>query len=184
MPHVALFHGYAEVPEAIWFPYIKQALEPLGHRVLYQILPKPREPHLQAWLEASTPLTSVWNKRTIVVGHSLGGLLALRLLERPDTPAVHAVITVGSPFAIVRTRCKSLCEFLAGGLNAELLRHKADRFLVVHAEDDRVVPISHARRYADALHGELRRSKDGGHFMDHEAPFVLRVIREVLADFV
>jgi hypothetical protein len=181
MPEVVLFHGYAETPDGIWFPYIKEELESRGCRVTYPKLPDPMMPDITAWLNAALPLTVGWDASTIVVGHSLGGLLAMRLLETPPVPAVHALITIGTPFSKLHGY-EWMTPFLQRRSPIERLRRQAARFLVVQARDDGIVSPKHARRHVKTLGGELRLVSQGGHFIEIEAPEVLEVINEVLLD--
>jgi hypothetical protein len=179
MPKVVLYHGYGETPTTIWFPYIKEALEPRGCSAIYHKLPHPMTPTYAEWMAAALPRTDVWDEQTIVIGHSIGGVLALRLLECPQTPAVRALITVGSPIAWLEGY-DFMGAFIEGGWRTRPLRRKAERFIIVHALDDEIVSLKHAESFTRMLHGELNVVPQGGHFTDIEAPAVLETIERLL----
>lgn len=183
MPDIVLFHGYAETPDAIWFPHVRETFEPLGCRVHYETLPNPLAPDYRAWLAAALPLTQTWGSDTVIVGHSLGGTFAMRLLEQPSVRPVRALITVGSPITVLHGFFW-MRPFVDEVGRDGRLRRQAARRLIMHAVDDPIVPASHAPIFARLLRAELRLLPSGGHFLEIEEPVVIEAIREVLGDSI
>jgi predicted alpha/beta hydrolase family esterase len=84
---VIVLHGAHGGPDTNWFSWLHAALNAEGIEVLRPRFPTPQGQSLEAWLNtydlavASLPLVP-----TILVGHSLGAALALRLVERAVEP--------------------------------------------------------------------------------------------------
>jgi len=105
---------------------------------------------------------------TVLVGHSLGGVNVLRLLEQHDTEAL-------GPYAgavLVATPARSLGyaeieEFFDGGFDTARIRRAARQLRVLIAADDPVLgpdPVAHAREHVEAFGATVTLTPTGGHF--------------------
>jgi predicted alpha/beta hydrolase family esterase len=82
---VVIFHGYgATAREDLWYYRVAEDLRAEGMEVDLPQLPSPKDPRLEAWLETAHGLLSSLDSSegVLVVGHSLGGTLILKLLEQ------------------------------------------------------------------------------------------------------
>lgn len=179
---IILIHGYKASPQFGWFPWIERELRALGFDVFIPELPNPEEPDRDVWNEtlvkACTPLT----ENDIIVGHSLGGAAALRMLEAAEARSTpHALVLVSTPWMIKDDRFRG---FFFSELDFEVLMWRASKFVVIHAVDDTVIPVEHGRRYAAALHGVLVTPEIGGHFQGTEYPEILKEIVRVANETV
>ncbi|OQA51961.1 MAG: Leucine--tRNA ligase [candidate division WS2 bacterium ADurb.Bin280] len=76
-----LIPGYNENSKSAFFPKLKNELESLGHSVFLSDLPdyqNPKEEEQVDFLMKNVTL----DENTIVIGHSLGGIVAMKLLEK------------------------------------------------------------------------------------------------------
>ena len=84
---VIVLHGAHGAPDTNWFPWLHGTLDAEGIEVLRPRFPTPEGQSLEAWLDtydrAVEPLAP---SPTILVGHSLGAALALRVVERAVAP--------------------------------------------------------------------------------------------------
>ena len=96
MPNIFIFHGTAGYPEENWFPWMKEKLEKKGCKVTVPQFPTPEGQSLEAWLKVFKPYYDKVNENTIIIGHSLGGIFLLKLLEQIEKPIKLAVL-VGTP---------------------------------------------------------------------------------------
>ena len=97
MKHYLIIHGAYGHPQENWFPWLASALAHHG-QVHVPTFPTPEGQNLDAWLKiAETTLQGVSPQNTILIGHSVGAVVALRMTEITDQPykAVFAVC----PFA-------------------------------------------------------------------------------------
>lgn len=76
-----ILHGYTEHNDTEFFPWLKNQLEHLGYKVQLPELPDTDMPSERKQVEYVTK-NIVFNERTILIGHSLGGAIAMRVLEK------------------------------------------------------------------------------------------------------
>lgn len=77
-----IVHGYGFTPQDAWYQQAKTALEAAGFTVEVPALPNPTNPSFEAWMEVLVPLVASLGKDDVLVGHSLGGLMALHAWQR------------------------------------------------------------------------------------------------------
>ena len=84
---VIVLHGAHGGPDTNWFPWLHAALNAEGIEVLRPQFPTPEGQSLKAWVNAyDLAVKPLPLAPTILVGHSLGAALALRLVERAVEP--------------------------------------------------------------------------------------------------
>jgi predicted alpha/beta hydrolase family esterase len=86
MSTIVVSHMLASSSTEFWYPYLRAEFDAEGHHTLIPDLPDPQSPEPEAWLktlaEAADPRAAA---DTVLVGHSLGGVNVLRLLQQHDT---------------------------------------------------------------------------------------------------
>ncbi len=89
-----LLHGYTGSPEANFFPWLRKELENTGAKVYCPVLPNTDDPIVMNQVEAV--LKDIpFNENTILIGHSLGGVVALKILEKLSKPIKNTIL-IGS----------------------------------------------------------------------------------------
>lgn len=174
---LVLLHGYAESPSKVWLPWLHKQAEALGLSVEAPELPNPLRPTYGSWMRSVRRSAERWDRWTIVVGHSLGGVLALRALDQADTK-VRAVVTVSTPFAATVT-VKELIGFFDHSIDWRKLRRRAKRFVTIHSKNDPLVPYDHARRYQEILGSRVVLTAKDSHFIGKRAPAVWGEIKRI-----
>ena len=86
---VIVFHGWGSNSKDNWFPWLKAELEKTGINVIVPDLPNTNNPKLSEWMNSSEKLKITPDD--ILVGHSLGSVLILRLLERYKVKSAYLV---------------------------------------------------------------------------------------------
>ena len=107
MKNVFIFHGTEGYPEENWFPWLKQELEKLDYQVYVPHFPSPPKipAKISEWFDVLKEYEKYINKDTILIGHSLGGIFNLRLLEKLEYP-VKAGIFI--PSVLINTMKKQI----------------------------------------------------------------------------
>jgi predicted alpha/beta hydrolase family esterase len=126
-------------------------------------LPRPENPDPALWQEAiARAVRAVPDEPWAIVGHSLGGSEALRFLCHRVPSLLQCVITVSAP---CWDRAEPGWDEPGFVLPPTAGRALADvDIVVVHAEDDDVVPPVHAHRLAERLpSAHLLLLPSGGH---------------------
>lgn len=94
MKNAIILHGTSCNPDSFWQPSIKKFLERKGYDVWVPALPDADTPDLKKWLPAVLN-NGMFNKNTIIMGHSAGGPLVLSVLENINTQIHKAVLVAG-----------------------------------------------------------------------------------------
>src|SRR3989338_2284809 len=169
-----LLHGREGSSADDFFPWLRAEIEAQGYEVEIPDLPCTNEPNdiEQAdFVEKHCTL----DERTVIIGHSFGGVVALRLLERGHS--VRRVVLVSTPLSgafldgKVRT---SVTAALRRGFNFAAIRKNAHSFIVLPDARDQVVPASDGVNYAKEL-GAMYMSGAANeyHFTSKKEPDVL-----------
>lgn len=159
-----IFHGTAGYPEENWFPWMKAKLEENELKVFVPQFPTPQGQSLAAWLEVMHPLMDQINSDTILIGHSLGGVFTLKLLERFSVPIKLAVL-VGTPIG-VRPILNYDRDASFSGFDFDWQKIKASskNFLVYQSDNDPYVGLENGKQLANYLGVELTFIPNAGHF--------------------
>lgn len=171
---IVLLHGYNANPGMNFHPWLKTELEKLGHEVVQPTLLLSDEPNPIECIKQLEEEVGVVNPETIVLGHSLGGVVALRWLEAAEalgTP--RSVILVGAPW---RVRSPKIRSFFMTEFDFDTVMWKSQEFTVVHDKQDSAVPFDHAEKYTKVLGAELIATEGNGHYMDEKYPILLETI--------
>lgn len=83
MKKALILHAWFSKPETDFYPWLKGELEKKGYEVLVPEIPtfETKAPELETAIKAVLDLNYL-DEETIVIGHSLGTLLTMRLAER------------------------------------------------------------------------------------------------------
>lgn len=192
MSTIVVSHGFQAREDSVWFPYFQAELQAAGHRVVIPNLPDPGAPDPSAWRRALAHAAAQAGPAgdTVLVGHSIGGVNVLRLLEEHDT-------TAAGPFAAAvlvsaashEVGYEQLAGFFEGPFDWEQIRAAANRFGVLAAIDDPVNipdPIEHVGELVRGLAATAVVLPTGGHLGAHhddhiELPEAVRLTLDCLA---
>ena len=159
-----IFHGTAGFPGENWFLWLKQKLEVKGLEVFVPQFPTPEGQSFRAWLDVLEPLMNKINSETILVGHSLGGIFTLKLLEQLNQPIKLAVL-VGTPIGIQPIKNFEQDKSFAGfDFDWNRIKSNAKRFIVYHSDNDPYVGLENGKELAKHLGVELSFIPNAGHF--------------------
>ncbi|WP_197086825.1 alpha/beta fold hydrolase [Bradyrhizobium sp. LTSPM299] len=161
-----VLHGAHGGPDTNWFPWLHAALNAEGIEVLRPQFPTPEGQSLEAWLNAyDLAVSSLSLAPTILVGHSLGAALALRLVERAVEP--FDGLFLAAPFigALGLPDYDTINQsFFAGSFNwAGIRERKGSACRCWAGDNDPYVPLSRSQDVADCLKAPLEIVPGGGH---------------------
>jgi predicted alpha/beta hydrolase family esterase len=190
MSTIVVSHGYGASHDSVWFPYLRTALESQGHRVEIPQLPDSDAPRLRPWRSAlAERVAKGIPEDTVLVGHSIGGVNVLRLLENHDVGrdgAFAGAVLVST--ASHEVGYEALAEFFAEPFDWHRIRRAAQRFRVLAAADDPVNvpdPIDHVKDLVIGLGATAVITASGAHFGatpdDHiDLPEAVRLVLDCL----
>lgn len=166
MKNAFIFHGTEGYPEKNWFPWLKQKLEKKGYRVYVPHFPSPPKipAKISQWLDVFEGYKQHINSDSILIGHSLGGIFALRVLEKLQHP-VTAAVFVGTPIGVLPILNYDRDNSFSGfSFDWRSISKKAGTFLVFQSDDDPYVSFGNGEELAKNLNVTLQFVPNAGHF--------------------
>lgn len=165
---VTILHGAHGSPDTNWFPWLHAELERSGIEVVRPRFPTPQGQSLHAWLETydRTVAPSV-PARTVLVGHSLGATMALRLVERTPEPVAGLFLAAGFIGALGLPDYDTInASFFAEPFDWKAIGERKGRACCWAGDDDPYVPLPRSQELADRLEAPLQLIPGGGHLND------------------
>ncbi len=179
-----IIHGYGGTNQGNWFPWLKTELEKLNWDVDAPNLPNTDEPKLTGQLSA---LLDVWNlqespkQKRVIIGHSLGGSLALRMLEQNWKNPIDLAIIVASTSQ--DSHPEEIKNYFTTPLNFEKIKKNCKKFILIFSDNDPYISAEIGPYYQHQLgeNAELFMIHNAGHFMKRdgyeEFPMLLEKVK-------
>ncbi len=169
MKNVLILHGAGNNSSGNWFPWLKDELEKRGFAVWVPDLPNADRPSKKLWLQTVFN-NKQWNfsDQTIIVGHSAGATLILRILEKLPTNIVIAKsILVAGPVerGTKKEYFKYKEDFVRDPFQWEKIKKSSRKFYLFYSASDMYeCGIDQGRIIHQHVGGELIFKPDEGHF--------------------
>ena len=161
-----IFHGTAGHPQENWFPWLKDKLEKAEYQVFVPQFPSPPgvAAKISEWFDVLKNYEDKINQDTILVGHSLGGVFTLRVLERLKHP-VRLACMVGAPIGMQPILNYDRDQSFSGfDFDWQAIKKNAKHLIVFHSDDDPYVSLDNGKELAKNLGVELSFVPHAGHF--------------------
>lgn len=165
---VFIIHGYTASPEANWFPWLAARLEEQGIEALVLTLPEPHAPVPATWDAYLARSIGEADDNTILVGHSLGCIAALRYLHQQTATHHFGGLLLVSGFDEPLDTLPELTPFVTQPLPLAELRARLHHCALIASGNDTIVPQPYSARLAQRLRAPLHLIEQGGHFLDRE----------------
>lgn len=169
------------MPEDAWWPWLKQELGKMGHKVLVQQFPvdhwskvdnlKPEEyqpsADLNSWMDKFEEIKADFlaDKDKMVVGHSLGPLFLLHLLEKYQFTINNAVLV--APFFEIHGKSAIVEKFNEPFYKTDFDFAKIRRLMpdstVIYSDNDPYVDNAKSLDFAKKLHSQTIKVHGLGH---------------------
>lgn len=170
MRTIFVVHGSYGYPGENWFPWLKEELEKLGHRVILPQFPIPKTQdiaygghQLSAWIDKFDEYKKFISNKTVLVAHSRGCIFTYRILER-QIP-LHATFLV-APWITYRWYPKVwtiIDSFHKDPFDWEKMKNGAKHIEVFQSTNDEI-PIEEGNEVAKKLGAKFILVKNAGHF--------------------
>src|SRR3989344_3246460 len=139
MKNALILHGAGNNSQGNWFPWLKGELEKKGYKVLSPDLPNADIPKLEDWLEAVNKTEFEFNEESVLIGHSSGATLILRILENlPENTSVRTAILVAAPLdkGSIPQIFKLKESVTKDPFNFEKIKKSAQKFYLIYSDND------------------------------------------------
>lgn len=162
-PLALIIHGWNDDPTLGWMGWLTKRLERVGYQVVAPHLLTEARPLLETWTQQLLPYASQLDDRSIIISHSLGTFLTLRLLESlPKDVCTRAVFFVSGFYDAPDARASHWFE---PEPDWSVIREKTQESVCIYSDDDRIVTPDRTRRLAHKLGAELVCFPGNGHFL-------------------
>jgi predicted alpha/beta hydrolase family esterase len=181
MKDVLFVQGAGEGVHADWDIHLVESLRhALGPRynVRYPRMPNEADPTMATWRPVLEHEIAALRPGGIIVGHSVGGTIAIHVLaDAASMAALDAIVLIAAPF------------IGEGGWTSEEIAPRADLAVrlpvavpvfLYHGEADAIVPVAHVERYAATIpHAHVRRLVGRDHQLNDNLSEVASDIRDL-----
>jgi len=187
MKNALILHGAGNDSQGNWFPWLKSKLEEKGWKVWAPDLPNTDRPNQKDWLDVIFS-NEHWQftDESIMIGHSAGATLILRILERlPKETQIHRAILVAG--TVERGTKPEYFQYkedmVKRPFNWKKIKRSCEKFYFIHSMND---PYQCGADQGEIMHkklgGELIIQPDQGHFNLERSPKYKRfsLILEIL----
>jgi predicted alpha/beta hydrolase family esterase len=181
-PRIIVAHGYNAAPDRHWFPWLTEQFAPGVVRV--PALPNSTAPSLEPWVDTLSAAVGTVDDETILIGHSLGSVTTLRVLERMPRPWRLRGLILVAGFVSALPNLPKLNEFTSPPIDLRALAENIEHRAVLGSDNDTTVAPPFTAELAQELDAPLTIVPGGGHFVDrlgcYSIPELLPVVNGML----
>jgi len=175
MKNALILHGAGNNHTGNWFPWLKHELSDNNYDVWVPDLPNSEKPNREAWLKTIYGNKKwIFTNKSIIVGHSAGATLILRILETlPIETIIHKAVLVAGP-ATIGTNPKIFPykeSLVKGSFNWDKIKKSCQKFYFFCSDNDQYqCDVSQSKIFQKHLGGELLFRKGEAHFNLEKGP--------------
>lgn len=180
-----LIHGYKGGAEKNFFPWLKNELKKRGYEVFCPNLPNPFQPKISEQINYILNNFEI-DENTVLVGHSLGCAVILKLLENFKRKVKKVVLV--APSLRFKFKDKKSRPFLKKAFGWQLdlakIKDKTDNFVILADLKDHIIFIEDTREIANHLGAKnVEVVARKAHFCSKQEPHILKETLEFLKVF-
>lgn len=181
---VVILHGYGATPRDHWFPWTQLELSDDGIDVVTPRLPDAESPKVGKWIEAARTAIGHPDSRTVLIGHSLGTITALKALDGLSGGWNLAGLILVAGFDRPLPHYPELDDFTRSAIDYRSLVTKIPSRHVLVSSTDQDVPAFYGREVSGRLSATLHTIPNAGHFLASDGftrlPLVAELARSAL----
>lgn len=179
MKEVYIIHGWTGWPGEGWFPWLKQKLASKGIKVTIPTMTPDIMPELDSWLKILNKIIKSPTNNMVLVGHSLGCPAILNYLNQGSIRHKFKAIVLVASF-VRDIGIEEIKDFIDQKLDWDRIKKKVDRIIVVHSQDDKVVPVMEGKYITKKLDAEMIAVDNYQHFSGGEGVTEVKPVLEAI----
>lgn len=153
-------NGGSNVEADHWYAWARDEFKKLGFEIIAENMPDPVIAHKNIWLPHIKNVLKV-DENTIIIGHSSGGVAALRYLEHEK---LLGAIVIGVNHTDLGYEEEKESGYYNDPWQWEKIKHNAQWIVQFSSLDDPYISIEEPRFINKELHSEYHEFVDKGHF--------------------
>lgn len=179
---VFIIHGWQGNPRDAWKTWLKDELEQRKYHVVAPSLPGADNPRLADWLAKMHKTIGKPDKRTFLVGHSLGCPAILRYIESlPDDAKIGGCVLVAGFMEDMKV--PELREFVAKEFNVSKIRKICKKIVAISSDNDPFITNVQTKNMVDMLKAKFILERRKRHLDEddevYQLPSALNAILEM-----
>jgi leucyl-tRNA synthetase len=171
-----LLHGFRGSSQGVFFPWLKKELEKAGHECFVPDLPNAELPTEKEQVEFVLKNIK-FDENTILFGHSLGSVVAMKVLEKLPIKIAGLVLAGGFVDTKFRDKKRPFNDTFSWQFDFEKIRSQAGFIKIVSDLNDPAIPVMQGQILQQKLDGELIETiAQGPHFDAPQEPILLQAL--------
>lgn len=159
-------NGNTDIKKENWYAWVAKELKALGHQVIAQNMPDPELARKSIWIPHIKSKLGA-DENTIIVGHSSGGVAALRFIE---TYRLLGAVLVGVNHTDLGWKQEQQSGYYDRPWNWSAVKRNADWITLFASQDDPYIPVTEPRFIHSKTDCEYHEYTDRGHFGSEYTP--------------
>src|SRR3989338_1019816 len=174
-PNFVILHGYGGSPEKDFFPWLKKELQTRGYNVQVPILPHADKAMAVEKSDMEALFNNVrFDMNTVLIGHSLGAIVAIKALEKLEHPIRKLVLVGGFLEPKFRDKDRAFASTFNWEFDFKKIQTNAKNIIILHDRNDHAIPENQGRKLYEALGGKLVEPvPKESHFTGTKEPVIL-----------
>ncbi len=167
-----LLHGYTGSSKDDFFPWLKEKLEKQGCDVFAPDLPNTKDPNEDEQVDFVLK-NAKFDENTILLGHSLGAVVAMKVMEKLDNKIAGLVLVGGFVEPEFKDHSRSFTDKFNWKFDFVKIKNSADIINVISDINDHIIPLEQGKLLRDKLSANLTETvAEKNHFNNVEAKSV------------
>lgn len=168
-----ILHGYTAKPKDDFYPWLAQKLQKTGNQVEVPEMPGTENPKIEDQV-AYVEKNCTFDENTVLIGHSLGAVVAMKTLEALNKPIKRLVLVAGFAQPKFKDKKRPFEESFNWEFDFEKIKKNAREIVILRAQNDTAVSAERADYLADKLGGRIVDFvAEKNHATGEEEPVVL-----------
>jgi leucyl-tRNA synthetase len=149
-----LLHGFTGSPKNDFFPYLKEELEKREFSVSIPQLPNTNNPDILKQVEYVLA-NEKFNENTVLLGHSLGSVVALKVLEKVKKPIKKLILAAGFSKSGFNDKKRPFEDTFNWEFDFEKIKKNVKEIIILRDKTDKIVPKERAETLQKKLGGKI-----------------------------
>jgi len=178
-----LLHGFTGSSKNDFFPWIKEKLEKEGSKAYVPDLPHSDDPKIEEQVEFVLKNTH-FDENSILLGHSLGSVVALKVVEKLQKPLRKLVLAAGFTQPGFLDHERIFEKKFDWKFDFEKIKKNSGEVIILRAKNDSAVPQDRATEVQNKIGGRIIDfSAESDHITGKKEPIVLKNLEESIEVF-